>query len=127
VARPAQECAKRCAFLGVRYEPDMLRLQKGWTRAASGLNAKNAWQPITPRLRDWRTQMSCPRVSRDREIMGGTFSGGLETTEYVVALVRHDGHSLNTLEDRLHTFDRREDAECLAGELADFLGGRGAV
>jgi len=52
-------------------------------------------------------------------------SRGLDTTEYVVALVRHDGHSLNTLEDRLNTFDRREDAERLVGELAHFLGGRG--
>ena len=52
-------------------------------------------------------------------------SRGMDTTEYVVALVRHDGHSLNTLEGRLDTFDRREDAERLAGELADFLGARG--
>jgi hypothetical protein len=53
-------------------------------------------------------------------------SRGLDTTEYVVALVRHDGRSVNTLEDRLNTFDRREDAERLAGKLVDFLGGRGA-
>jgi hypothetical protein len=53
-------------------------------------------------------------------------SRGLDTTEYVVALVRHDGHSLNILEDRLNTFERREDAERLAGELADFLGNRGS-
>jgi len=53
-------------------------------------------------------------------------SRGVDTTEYVVALVRHDGNFLNTLEDRLNTFDSREDAERLAGAVVDFLGVKGA-
>ena len=62
-----------------------------------------------------------------REIMDIRISSrGVDTTEYVVALVRHGGNSLNILEDRLNTFDRREDAERLAGALVEFLGARSA-
>jgi hypothetical protein len=62
VAQPEQECATLCAFLGVPYEPGMLRFHEGRTRAEAGLDAKNAWQPITPGLRDWRIQMSAEDV-----------------------------------------------------------------
>jgi hypothetical protein len=64
VARPEQVCASLCAFLGVPYEPSMLRFHEGRTRAEPGLDAKNAWRPITPGLRDWRTQMPAEDVER---------------------------------------------------------------
>jgi hypothetical protein len=58
VARPAEECAKLCAFLGVPYGEAMLRFHEGRTRSEPGLSTKDAWLPITPGLRNWRTQMS---------------------------------------------------------------------
>jgi hypothetical protein len=58
VTRPAEECAKLCAFLGVPYDDAMLRFHEGRTRAEPGLSAKDAWLPISPGLRDWRTQMA---------------------------------------------------------------------
>jgi hypothetical protein len=64
VAQPEQECAALCAFLGVPYEPGMLRFYEGRTRAEPGLDAKNAWRPITPGLRDWRIQMPAENVER---------------------------------------------------------------
>jgi hypothetical protein len=64
VASPAQECAKLCAFLGVPYEEAMLHFHEGRTKTKPGLDAKHAWRPITPGLRNWRTQMSAQDVER---------------------------------------------------------------
>jgi hypothetical protein len=64
VHRPAEECAKLCAFLGVPYEEKMLRFHEGRTKHRPGLDAKKAWLPITPGLRDWRTQM--PPADQER-------------------------------------------------------------
>jgi hypothetical protein len=36
----------------------MLDFSRGRTRAGAGLDAKHSWLPITPGLRDWRSQMS---------------------------------------------------------------------
>ncbi|HMF13417.1 MAG TPA: sulfotransferase, partial [Gemmataceae bacterium] len=54
VARPAKTCTSLCEFLGVLYDDAMLRFHEGRTRNEQGLDAKNAWRPITPGLRDWR-------------------------------------------------------------------------
>jgi hypothetical protein len=64
VSRPAQECAAVCAFLGLPYDEAMLRFHEGRTRNNPSLDAKDAWLPITPGLRDWRTQMSAEHVER---------------------------------------------------------------
>jgi hypothetical protein len=64
VAHPEEECAKLCAFLGVAYDEAMLRFHEGRTKTDPGLSAKNAWLPITPGLRDWRTQMPAAEVER---------------------------------------------------------------
>jgi hypothetical protein len=58
VNRPADECARLCDFLGVPYEESMLRFYEGRSRDDPGLSSKRAWLPITPGLRDWRTQMT---------------------------------------------------------------------
>ncbi|HKF55883.1 MAG TPA: sulfotransferase, partial [Blastocatellia bacterium] len=69
VARPAEECALLCAFLGLPYEEGMLRFHERRRRAAPPSDAKQAWlssegesefrlRPITPGLRDWRSQMT---------------------------------------------------------------------
>jgi hypothetical protein len=64
VARPAQECARLCAFLDVPYDEAMLRFHEGHTKDDPTLDAKRAWRPITPGLRDWRTQMSAEDLER---------------------------------------------------------------
>jgi hypothetical protein len=64
VARPAEESAKLCAFLGVSYDDAMLRFHEGRTTAETGLDAKKSWQPVTPGLRDWRSQM--PAADQER-------------------------------------------------------------
>jgi Sulfotransferase family len=62
VADAAAECKKLCAFLGVPFHESMLHFHDGKTRPDPGLDAKSAWQPITPGLRDWRSQMPAPQV-----------------------------------------------------------------
>jgi hypothetical protein len=70
VERPAEECARLCAFLGVPYDASMLHFHEGRTRVEGGLDAKNAWLPITPGLRDWRVQMSAAEVERFEAVAG---------------------------------------------------------
>jgi hypothetical protein len=70
IAEPAKECAKLCAFLGLSYEDAMLRFYEGRTRTEPGLDAKNAWLPITTGLRDWRTEMSSEDLERSETAVG---------------------------------------------------------
>jgi hypothetical protein len=64
VRNPAEECAALCTFLGLPYDDAMLRFHEGRTRSNPGLDAKHAWLPITPGLRDWRSQMPGEDVER---------------------------------------------------------------
>ena len=64
ITQPADECGKLCAFLGLPYEGAMLRFHEGRTSAKPGLDAKRAWLPITPGLRDWRSHMPAEDVER---------------------------------------------------------------
>jgi hypothetical protein len=70
VARPEQECRRLCSFLDLPYDVSMLRFHEGRTVSEPGLDAKHSWQPITPGLRDWRTQMAADDVERF-EAVGG--------------------------------------------------------
>jgi Sulfotransferase family len=64
VARPAEESARLCDFLGVPCEDAMLRFHEGRERHDSGLSAKKAWRPITAGLRDWRSEMASEGIGR---------------------------------------------------------------
>jgi len=64
VNHPAEECERLCAFLHLPYDDRMLRFHEGRTRNEQGLNAKDAWLPVTPGLRNWRSQMSAADVER---------------------------------------------------------------
>jgi hypothetical protein len=57
VSQPAEDCTKVCAFLGLPYAPAMLRFHAGRAKVDSGQDAKNSWLPVTPGLRDWKSQM----------------------------------------------------------------------
>jgi hypothetical protein len=64
VSQAARECAALCDFLGLAYDEAMLRFHEGRERSEPGLDAKKAWLPVTPGLRDWRTQMPAAEVER---------------------------------------------------------------
>ena len=68
--QPAAQCEKLCNFLGVAYDEAMLRFHEGRTRNEPGLDAKQAWRPITPGLRDWKTQMQGDDVERFEAVAG---------------------------------------------------------
>ena len=58
VAEPEGETRRVCDFLGVAYDPAMVRFHEGRTKQKPNLSAKSAWLPVTSGLRDWRTQMT---------------------------------------------------------------------
>jgi Sulfotransferase family len=64
VSHPEQELAALCEFLGLSYDDAMLRFHEGRQRAKPGLDAKKAWLPATPGLRDWRSQMPSEDIER---------------------------------------------------------------
>jgi hypothetical protein len=70
VQRPDEKCARLYAFLGIPYDGSMLRFHEGRTRLGDGRDAKAAWLPVTPGLRDWRVQMSAAEVERFEAVAG---------------------------------------------------------
>jgi hypothetical protein len=67
VAEPAKECASLCAFLGVPFDPAMLRFHEGPPRTDQ---PDHPWRPITAGLRDWRSQMSAEMIERFEAVAG---------------------------------------------------------
>ncbi len=90
VHRPAEECARLCAFLGIAYDDAMLRFHEGHTPRKPGLDAKKAWRPITPGLRDWRTQMP----AADVECFEATAGSLLDELDYPRGVPRPAGATL---------------------------------
>jgi len=64
IAGAKEECARLCDFLSLGTDELMLKFHEGRIRTESGLDAKNAWLPITAGLRDWRTQMPPEDIER---------------------------------------------------------------
>lgn len=79
VAHPREECEALSAFLGLPYDDTMLRFHETQTK-------KRAARPITPRLRDWRTQMP----AGDVELFEAAVGDLLDELEYDRA-VPHPG------------------------------------
>jgi len=52
------------------YDDAMLRFHEGRTKTDPGLDAKHAWLPITPGLRNWRSQMPVEDVERFEAVAG---------------------------------------------------------
>jgi Sulfotransferase family len=70
VADPPEECRKLCDFLNISYDERMLRFHEGRTKNDPSLDAKRAWRPITPGLRDWRTDMTADDLERFEAVAG---------------------------------------------------------
>lgn len=64
VTAPAAECGAICEFLNLPYDDGMVRFHEGRMRIDPGLDAKDAWLPVTAGLRDWRGQMPAGQVER---------------------------------------------------------------
>lgn len=68
IARPEEEMATLCDFLGVPYDAAMLRFHEVGTDP--GLEQKYAGRPVTPGLRDWNTQMPAAKVEQFEGVAG---------------------------------------------------------
>jgi hypothetical protein len=64
IAEPERDCTALCEFLGLDYDPAMLRFSEGRTRDDPGLDAKKAWRPVTQGLRTWRSELPADDVAR---------------------------------------------------------------
>jgi hypothetical protein len=62
VTEPERECRALCEFLGLPYDPAMLRFHEG--RLQDAQDAKHPWGPVTAGLRSWRTEMPDEDVVR---------------------------------------------------------------
>jgi hypothetical protein len=71
VTHPETECEKLCAFLGLAYDPGMLRFHEGRLKPKPGRDAKAAWLPVTRGLRSWEEQMSSDDMARFEAATGG--------------------------------------------------------
>ena len=59
-----------CDFLGLPYHDAMLKFYEGREKADPSLDAKQAWRPVTPGLRDWRSQMTLDDIERFEAVAG---------------------------------------------------------
>ena len=82
IVSPVEECTKLCAFLNVPFDQVMLNFHEGRMSTESGLDAKHAWLPITPGLRNWRTQMPAGDLERFEAAAGAL----LDELDYVRAV-----------------------------------------
>jgi len=83
VSEPALELGRLCAASGFDYDPAMPKFHEGRTIESSphDLDAKHAWRPPTPGLRDWRRSMRPDEVSRFEAVAGDVLAEcGYEVT-----------------------------------------------
>jgi hypothetical protein len=67
VEDPERECKRLCEFLGVPYDHAMIRFAEGKTKTDlpnARKTPKKAWLPITPGMRNWRTEMPATEIQR---------------------------------------------------------------
>lgn len=62
VSSPADALARICAFLKLPFDERMVTYHEGKTRIKAGRSSKAQWLPVTPGLRDWKTQLSADQV-----------------------------------------------------------------
>jgi hypothetical protein len=91
VARPREECAALCAFLSLRFDDSMLQFYAARESTDPGLEAKRAGLPVTPGLRDWRSQMSPEHIESFEAIAGEL----LEDLGYPRAVPRPSSETLH--------------------------------
>jgi hypothetical protein len=106
VEKPAEETAKLCVFLGVPCDETMLHFHQGRTRSDAALNAKHAWMPITPGLRDWCTQMPAVDIECFETVAGNL----LEELGYRRVVTRFSADALERAAAIRDSFDRDTDA-----------------
>jgi hypothetical protein len=98
VDRPEEVCAGLCRFLDLEYDPLMVRFHEGRTRHEPGLDAKEAWLPVTAGLRDWRRQMARDDAERFEALAGDLLDelGYVRSVGHLSAAVRRRAAELRS-------------------------------
>jgi hypothetical protein len=95
VADPRAACECLCGFLDLSFDDAMVRYHEGRTRTKPGLDAKHAWLPPTPGLRDWRSDMDLDDLERFEAVAGalldelGYERAALDSNPEAVAAASH--------------------------------------
>jgi hypothetical protein len=71
VVRPREGCTALCDFLELPYDEAMLHFCETRPNASSRPGKGHPWMPITPGLRNWRTQMATEDAERFEAAAGG--------------------------------------------------------
>jgi Sulfotransferase family len=69
LSNPQQECSKLCEFLNVPYSGSMLNYYQFRPDTERAKNSRT-WMPITPGLRDWKTQMNSQDIEKFEALVG---------------------------------------------------------
>ncbi len=64
LAQPERECGELCEFLGLAYDESMLNYHEAYAKNRPRAEAGHDREPLTPGLRNWKTQMSAEDVER---------------------------------------------------------------
>jgi len=107
IANPESESKKLCDFLKVPYEERMIRFYENRPDSEKGRNS-NSWKPITPGLRDWRTQMEAVDLERFQAVAGDLLEGlGYGDERRIVEIMPnardHAAQILNRFTNALHS------------------------
>ncbi len=70
VSSPRQTLGQVLSFLELPFSEEVLHFYRGRTRPEPGRDAKSAWLPPTPGLRDWRRDMGRGDVELFEAIAG---------------------------------------------------------
>ena len=76
LAEPLPVCQQLCEFLALDDEAaNMVDFHRGKTRkSSSGLSAKKAWLPLTPGLRNWRSELPSDEIAKFEALCGDLLS-----------------------------------------------------
>jgi Sulfotransferase family/Domain of unknown function (DUF5666) len=116
VARPAEEIGALCSFLGIPYDEAMVRFHEGRQQSGMGFDAKHAWLPPTPGLRDWRSQMPREELARFETMAGalleelGYQRGALRPSEERLAQAARVRHAFKDVVVRANRLEEVEGA-----------------
>jgi len=100
VAQPDRGCRELCAFLEVPFDDAMLGFHRRRSRNRD-LERDHPTMPITPGLRDWRTQMTADDVARFEAAAGPL----LETLGYERAVRRPGSRALRRAAELQRRFE----------------------
>ena len=104
VSDPKTTLGAVCDFLGIAFDPAMVRYHEGRTVASPKLSSKNRWLPPTNGIRNWRTSLP----ARDLKLFEALAGDTLQTLGYPLGHRTEECREMNGLADRYTTIWQSE-------------------